>query len=141
MKFHTSYVPSSPTIFHNYANAALQIISLLYSGSGVFVGLLGVAYYAQIHHIAYFVVVQIFVGVFEVRLSTLLCEVFDSVPSVDRLARSGGSDGELVWEEEQRAILGNMECSHITWQHSWYSYTIDLGSAWKTMVTTQCLLV
>ena len=28
----------------------------------MFVGLLGVAYYAEIHHIAYFVVVQIFVG-------------------------------------------------------------------------------
>ena len=35
---------------------------------GVFVGLLGVAYYAEIHHVAYFVVVQIFVGIFEVSL-------------------------------------------------------------------------
>ena len=35
-------------------------------GSGVFVGLLGVAYYAEIHHLAYFIVVQIFVGIFEV---------------------------------------------------------------------------
>ena len=33
------------------------------------VGLLGVAYYAQIHNIAYFIVVQIAVGVFEVRTS------------------------------------------------------------------------
>ena len=37
-------------------------------GSGVFVGLLGVAYYAEVHHIAYFIVVQIFVGVFEVSM-------------------------------------------------------------------------
>jgi hypothetical protein len=34
-------------------------------GSGVCVGLLGVAYYAQIHNIAYFILVQIVVGVFE----------------------------------------------------------------------------
>ena len=39
---------------------------LFLEGSGVFVGLLGVAYYAGVHHIAYFVVVQIFVGVFQV---------------------------------------------------------------------------
>ena len=39
------------------------------AGSGVFVGLLGVAYYTEIHHIAYFIVVQIFVGVFEVSVS------------------------------------------------------------------------
>ena len=32
----------------------------------MFVGLLGVAYFADIHHIAYFIVVQIFVGAFEV---------------------------------------------------------------------------
>ena len=109
-----------------------------HSGSGFFVGLLGIAYYAQIHHIAYFIVVQIFVGVFEVRLCMLaVCyvKVFHFNPSVNRLARSGGSDGELVWEEEQRTVLGNMECSHFTWQHSWYSYSIDLGSAWKAMVT------
>ena len=41
------------------------------AGSGVFVGLLGVAYYAEIHHIAYFIVVQIFVGVFEVSVVVL----------------------------------------------------------------------
>lgn len=35
-------------------------------GSGVFVGLLGVAYYAQIHSITYFILIQIGVGVFEV---------------------------------------------------------------------------
>ena len=39
------------------------------AGSGIFVGLLGVAYYAEIHHIAYFIVIQIFVGVFEVSLA------------------------------------------------------------------------
>ena len=37
------------------------------TGSGVFVGLLGVAYYAEIHHISYFIVIQIFVGIFEVK--------------------------------------------------------------------------
>lgn len=41
-------------------------------GSGVFVGLLGVTYFAQIHHIAYFIVVQIFVGVFQVRGSHII---------------------------------------------------------------------
>lgn len=34
-------------------------------GSGVFVGLLGVAYYIEMHHISYFIVIQIFVGIFE----------------------------------------------------------------------------
>ncbi|CAI8026915.1 Glucose-6-phosphate exchanger SLC37A2, partial [Geodia barretti] len=34
-------------------------------GSGVFVGLLGVAYYGKIHNITYFILVQIGVGVFE----------------------------------------------------------------------------
>ena len=38
----------------------------VFTGCGVFVGLLGVAYYANIHTIAYFIVVQVFVGVFEV---------------------------------------------------------------------------
>ena len=36
-------------------------------GSGVFVGLLGVAYYGNIHNITYFILVQIVVGVFEVK--------------------------------------------------------------------------
>uniref|UniRef100_A0A1X7TVC1 Major facilitator superfamily (MFS) profile domain-containing protein n=1 Tax=Amphimedon queenslandica TaxID=400682 RepID=A0A1X7TVC1_AMPQE len=34
-------------------------------GSGIFVSLLGVAYYANVHHLAYFIFVQIFVGIFE----------------------------------------------------------------------------
>ena len=38
----------------------------MYTGSGIFVGLLGVAYFSEIHHIAYFIVIQIFVGIFEV---------------------------------------------------------------------------
>ena len=38
----------------------------LFIGSGVFVGMLGVAYFADIHHLAYYIVIQIFVGVFEV---------------------------------------------------------------------------
>ena len=50
----------------------MTIHLLSQSGSGVFVGLLGVAYYAEIHHIAYFIVVQIFVGVFEVSSKLLL---------------------------------------------------------------------
>ena len=37
-----------------------------FTGCGVFVGLLGVAYYAKIHTIAYFIVVQVFVGIVEV---------------------------------------------------------------------------
>ena len=44
----------------------VKLNTLSHPGSGVFVGLLGVAYFAEIHHIAYFIVVQIFVGVFEV---------------------------------------------------------------------------
>ncbi len=36
------------------------------AGCGVFVSLLGVAYYASIHHLVYFVMIQIFVGIFEV---------------------------------------------------------------------------
>ena len=94
------------------------------------------AYYAQIHHIAYFIVVQIFVGVFEVRLNTVHCKVLDSVPSVDRLAGGGGSDGKLVWEEEQRTVLGNMECSYFHRKHPWHCYPINLGSTWKSMVNT-----
>ena len=35
--------------------------------------------------------------------------------AVDRLAGSGGSDGQLVWEEEQRTVPRNMECSHLCW--------------------------
>ena len=38
------------------------------AGSGICVGLLGVAYYAQIHSITYFIIVQIGVGVFEVTM-------------------------------------------------------------------------
>ena len=38
-------------------------------GCGVFVGLLGVAYYAQVHHLVYFIMIQIFVGIFEVSAS------------------------------------------------------------------------
>lgn len=48
------------------ASVLFMLAAVDYVGSGVFVGLLGVAYFADIHHIAYFVVVQIFVGVFEV---------------------------------------------------------------------------
>lgn len=54
--------------FTNYYNN--EWLSL--QGGGVFIGLLGVAYYAEIHHIAYFVVVQIFVGVFEVSCSNII---------------------------------------------------------------------
>lgn len=49
----------------------------IHVGSGVFVGLLGVAYFAEIHHIAYFIVVQIGVGVFEVRYSVQVDEYVD----------------------------------------------------------------
>ena len=45
-------------------------IHTLLVGSGVFVGLLGVAYYAKIHNITYFILVQIGVGVFEVSVGT-----------------------------------------------------------------------
>ena len=45
----------------------LWMCILLLLGSGVFVGLLGVAYYAEIHNITYFILVQIGVGMFEVR--------------------------------------------------------------------------
>ena len=38
----------------------------VHTGSGIAVGLLGVIYYAEIHHIAYFIVIQILVGMFEV---------------------------------------------------------------------------
>ena len=41
----------------------------MYVGSGIFVGLLGVAYFANIHNLAYYVIVQIFVGVFEVKMN------------------------------------------------------------------------
>ena len=61
-------------------------------------------------------------------------EVVASHLSVHRLARHSGSDGELVWKEEQRTLLGNMECPHVTRQHSWYSHPINLGSARKSMV-------
>ena len=54
--------------------------------------------------------------------------------TVDRLARCGSSDGELVWEEEQRTVFGNMECSHVTWQHSRRGYPIDLGLPRRAMV-------
>lgn len=47
----------------------LWIWILFATGSGVFVGLLGVAYYAEIHNITYFILVQIGVGMFEVRPS------------------------------------------------------------------------
>ena len=40
----------------------------MFVGSGVFVSLLGVAYYANVHHLAYFIFVQIFVGIFEVTI-------------------------------------------------------------------------
>lgn len=40
------------------------------AGSGVFVGLLGVAYYGKIHNITYFILVQIGVGIFEVGKMT-----------------------------------------------------------------------
>ena len=36
-------------------------------GSGIFVGLLGMAQFAKIHMIVYFVIVQIAVGIFEVN--------------------------------------------------------------------------
>ena len=45
-------------------------IHTLLVGSGVFVGLLGVAYYGKIHNITYFILVQIGVGVFEVSVGT-----------------------------------------------------------------------
>ena len=32
----------------------------------MFVGLLGVAYYAEIHYLVYFIMIQLFVGIFEV---------------------------------------------------------------------------
>ena len=54
------------------ANYCVILVSTTAAGSGVFVGLLGVAYYAEIHHIAYFIVVQIFVGVFEVSVPWFL---------------------------------------------------------------------
>ena len=41
----------------------------MYVGSGIFVGLLGVAYFANIHNLAYYVIVQIFVGIFEVKMN------------------------------------------------------------------------
>ena len=41
----------------------------MFVGCGVFVGLLGVAYYAQVHHLVYFIMIQIFVGIFEVSAS------------------------------------------------------------------------
>ena len=43
-----------------------------FAGSGVFVGLLGIAYFAEIHNITYFIVVQIAVGVFEVSFGCII---------------------------------------------------------------------
>ena len=47
----------------------LLIRTIAVAGCGVFVGLLGVAYYAEIHHLVYFIMIQIFVGIFEVSAS------------------------------------------------------------------------
>ena len=42
------------------------MLSLPTVGSGIFVGLLGMAQFAKIHTIVYFIIVQIAVGIFEV---------------------------------------------------------------------------
>ena len=58
--------------------------------------------------------------------------------SVDRLAGGGGSDGKLVWEEEQRTVLGNMEFSYFHRKHPWHHCPIHMGSTRTAMV---CALV
>ena len=60
-------------------------------GSGVFVGLLGVAYFADIHHLAYYVVVQVFVGIFEVKNNIVMLPSYFCI--VYRLAWHSSSDG------------------------------------------------
>lgn len=64
----------------------------LFAGCGVLVGLLGVSYFANIHFLPYFIIVQIFVGIFEVSgvIISLLLSLFFSVY---RLASYSSSDG------------------------------------------------
>ena len=50
----------------NYYYYTIWFVSLLILGSVVNLLLLGIAYYAEIHHIAYFIIVQIFGGVTQV---------------------------------------------------------------------------
>ena len=44
----------------------------LYSGSAITVGLMGVAFFANIHHLWYFIIVQLFGGLFQVSTVNLL---------------------------------------------------------------------
>ena len=52
----------------------------LFAGCGVLVGLLGVSYFANVHFLPYFIIVQIFVGIFEVSgvIKLLLSLFFQS---------------------------------------------------------------
>ena len=112
-------------------------------GSGVMVGLLGLAYYLEIHQIAYFIIVQLLVGIFEVRKNlkpfslppSLYLFIFQHVPfcclelvhAVHWLARGSSSDGKLVWKKKPWANPGNMEHKLSHWKHLGYSNPIHLG--------------
>ena len=65
---HAHYIACAFSRFaHAWRRGFCTLVHSFATGSGVFVGLLGVAYYAKIHNITYFILVQIGVGMFEVR--------------------------------------------------------------------------
>ena len=64
------YVWCNKIASHSISSSVSISISIIL-GSGIFVGLLGVAYFGDIHSIEYFLIIQIFVGVFEVIITNV----------------------------------------------------------------------
>ena len=112
------------------------------------VGLLGLAYYLEIHQIVYFIIVQLLVGIFEVRKNLKLSSLPPSLyflssmyicclmHTVHWLARGSGSDGQLVWKKKPWANPGNMEHQLSHWEHLGDSNPIHLGQTRPAMVHT-----
>lgn len=53
---------------------------MIVTGSAISVLLLGVAYYANIHHIGYFIAVQVFGGIMQVHTYTPYIYTYTSTP-------------------------------------------------------------
>ena len=125
---------------------------LFHAGSAVTVALLGVAYFARIHHLAYFIVVQILGGVMQVSPAIVwfgFHSHFLILPfpfsyshslmlSVHRVARSGSSNGELV---RQTTVIPPGQRMKILWafmasSSSFLFYSIAGGSLWASGIHT-----